>query len=76
MKQGRARMRWVVAFFLALISIPVAQVAADAWNGRGGPHMSALPLRAGSGPDFARSNRHYRLYDPFAPWFSTKAKTG
>ncbi|HEY6256438.1 MAG TPA: hypothetical protein VIY51_11670 [Xanthobacteraceae bacterium] len=66
-------MRWVVAFFIALVSIPVAQVVADTWSGRAGPHISVVPSH---GTDFARSQRHYRLYDPFAPWFPTKAKTG
>ena len=33
-------MRWVIALFVALLSIPVAQVAADAWNERPGPQFS------------------------------------
>ena len=37
-------MRWIVAFFLALLSIPLAQVAADAWDGRPGPHMGLSPV--------------------------------
>jgi hypothetical protein len=71
-------MRWVVALFLALLSIPVAQVAADAWNGRPGPRLSVLPPHAvGSGPDFAATrHRHYRMYDPFAPWVPSREKTG
>jgi len=69
-------MRLVFAFFLALVSIPVAQVAADAWHGRPGPHVSGVS-RPGSGPDFAKTRAiHYRLYDPLAPWFPTHAKTG
>ena len=67
-------MRWVIALFLALLSIPVVQVAADAWNGRPGPHLSLAP-HAGGGPDLAAS-RHYRLHDPLAPWFPGRAKTG
>jgi hypothetical protein len=67
-------MRWVVAFFLALVSVPVAQVAADAWHGRPGPHVSGV-RSPGSGPDFAKS-KHYRLYDSLAPWFPARAKTG
>jgi hypothetical protein len=71
---GRTRMRWVVAFFLALVLIPFAQVAADAWHGRAGPHV--LMLRAHSASADLAKTRHHRLYDPFAPWFPTKAKTG
>lgn len=70
-------MRWVVAFFLALASVPIAQVAADAWHGRPGPHVAGVPLRPGSGPDFAKTRApHHRLYDPLAPWFPSRAKTG
>jgi hypothetical protein len=75
-------MRWVIALFLALLSIPVAQVAADAWNGRPGPHFSGIApydgsAHAGSGPDIAVTHhRHYRLYDPFVPWIPSRAKTG
>lgn len=69
-------MRWVVAFFLALVSIPVAQVTADAWEGRPGPHVSVVVFsHSVSGIDLAKT-RHYRLYDPFAPWFPSRAKTG
>jgi hypothetical protein len=70
-------MRWVIALFIALLSIPVAQVAADAWIGRPGPQWSARSFHPGSGPDFAVSrHRHYQLYDPFAPWHPSRAKTG
>ncbi len=70
-------MRWVVAFFLALLSIPVAQVAADAWEGRPGPHMGLSPVVLShpiSVLDLAKSRHRTRPYDPLAPWF--KAKTG
>jgi hypothetical protein len=71
-------MKWVFALFLALLSIPVAQVAADAWNGRPGPRLSVTAPRAvESGTDFAATrHRHYRLYDPFSPWLPSRAKTG
>jgi hypothetical protein len=71
-------MRWVIAFFLALLSIPVAQVAADAWNGRPGPHFSGMASpRAGAGPDLATTRHwHFRLYDPIAPRIPSRAKTG
>jgi hypothetical protein len=70
-------MRWVIALFLALLAIPVAQVAADAWNDRPGPHFSVMAPHAGSGPDLAATRyRHLRLYDPFAPWLPGRAKTG
>jgi hypothetical protein len=69
-------MRWVIALFLALLAIPVAQVAADAWNGRPGPHLITR-AHAGNGPDLAAARRrHLRLYDPFAPWLPGRAKTG
>lgn len=69
-------MRWVVAFFLALLSIPVAQVAADAWEGRPGPQMglSTVALSHPAGAlNLAKSHHHIRPYDPFAPWFKAKA---
>jgi hypothetical protein len=71
-------MRWVLALFLALLSIPVAQVAADAWNGRPGPRLSVMqPPAAADGSHFAVTrHRHYRLYDPLAPWLPIRAKTG
>ena len=70
-------MRWVVAFFVALLSIPVAQVAADAWIGRPGPQLSIMSPHPGSGPDLAVTrHRYFRLYDPFAPWLPIRAKTG
>jgi hypothetical protein len=71
-------MRWVIALFVALLSIPIAQVAADAWNDRPGPQFSARH-RAGSGPDLAITRHHHlRLYDPIAPWLAVpdRAKTG
>ena len=70
-------MRWVIALFLALLSIPLAQVAADAWNGRPGPRVSVMSAHAvGSGPDLAATrHRHYRPYDPFASWLPGRAKT-
>jgi hypothetical protein len=71
-------MRWVIALFLALLSIPVAQVAADAWNGRPGPRFSAMALpHAAAGPDLAATrHRHFWLYDPIAPRIPSRAKTG
>jgi hypothetical protein len=70
-------MRWVIALFIALLSIPVVQVAADSRNGRSGPHLSVLAPHAGSGPDLAATrHHHYRLHDPLAPWFPGWAKTG
>jgi hypothetical protein len=71
-------MKWVIALFVALLSIPVAQVAADAWNDRPGPQFSIHP-HAGSGSDLAITRRHnLRLYDPIAPWLAVpyRAKTG
>ena len=70
-------MRWVIALFVALLSIPVAQVAADAWNGRPGPHVSGKAHPPGSGPEIAVTrHHHYRLYDPLAPWIPSHPKTG
>jgi hypothetical protein len=76
-RPGRTRMRWVIALFVALLSIPVAQVAADAWNGRPGPHVSGTAHPPGSGPEIAVTrHQHYRLYDPLAPWIPSHPKTG
>jgi len=70
-------MRWVIALFLALLSIPIAQVAADAWSGRPGPRLSVVSPHAGSGPELAVTrHRYYRLYDPIAPSLPGRAKTG
>ena len=76
-------MRWVVAFFFVLVSIPVAQVAADAWKGQPGPHVWGVSSRIGNGrdhirngPDLAKTHHRNWPYDPFAPWFPTRAKTG
>jgi hypothetical protein len=68
-------MRWVFALFFALVTIPVAQVAADAWNGRPGPH-SIMWRHPGGGPDLAATRHHYRLYDPFGSWLPIRARTG
>jgi hypothetical protein len=81
---GRIGMKWVIALFIALFSIPVAQVAADAWNGRPGPRLSVTQSQTrfqmqshGAGNDFAVTRHHLnRLYDPFSPWLPTRAKTG
>jgi hypothetical protein len=36
-----------------------------------------LSSHAGRGPDLAVTrHRHYRLYDPIAPWLPSRAKTG
>jgi hypothetical protein len=67
-------MKWVIALFVALFAIPVVQVAADAWNGRPGPHISIS--RPHSGPDLAVTKHHHRLYDPLAPWVPSRPKTG
>jgi hypothetical protein len=70
-------MRWVIALFVALLSIPVAQVAADAWNGRPGPQLTGMrPQPQQSGPDLAVTRHHHnRLYDPLSPWLPVRAKT-
>ena len=69
-------MRWVIALFVALLSIPVIQVAADAWNGRPGPHLSVMLPHVGGDADLAATrHRYYRLYDPLT-WFPGRAKTG
>jgi hypothetical protein len=70
-------MRWVIVLFLALLAIPIAQVAADVWTGRPGPQLIILPAHAGNGPDLAAArHRHFRLYDPLAPLLPGRAKTG
>ena len=69
-------MRWVIALFLALLSIPMAQVAADAWNDRPGPQLTVRTTQGAGGLAVSR-HRHIRLYDPLAPWLpvSNRAKT-
>jgi hypothetical protein len=75
-KTGRIQMSWVIALFLALFSIPIVQVAADAWNDRPGPQFSLLSAHAGSDSHLAVTrHRHYRLYDPIAPSLPSHAKT-
>jgi hypothetical protein len=69
-------MRWMIAPFVALVAIPVAQVAADVWNGRPGPQLSVPRHHAGSGPDLAATRHHYRLYDPLGLWLPGRARTG
>jgi hypothetical protein len=71
-------MKWVIALFIALFSIPVVQVAADAWTGRPGPRLSVTQSHAaGRGPAYAVTRHHLNhLYDPFSPWLPTRAKTG
>jgi hypothetical protein len=69
-------MKWVIALFVALVTIPVAQVAADAWNGRPGPQLSVMRHHAGGGRDLAATPHHYRLYDPFDSWRLGRARTG
>jgi hypothetical protein len=72
------RMKWVVALFVALFSIPVAQVAADAWTGKPGPRLSVTQShQTRHGPDFAVT-RHglFRLYEPLSPWLPPRARTG
>ena len=76
-------MRWVLVLFLVLLSIPVAQVTADAWYGRRGPEFLVVPAPSDgeAGARAARSSfapvRHsrFRLYDPLAPLFPPHAKT-
>ena len=71
------RMRWVIALFVALLMIPAAQVAADAWNGRPGPHLSVMLFHALNRPGLAVTrNHHYRVYDALAPWLPARARTG
>jgi hypothetical protein len=76
-------MRWVLVLFLVLLSIPVAQVAADAWYGRPGPELLGAPLSSDGEVDArtARTSfapvRHsrFRLYDPLTPLFPPHART-
>ncbi len=70
-------MRWVIALFVALLSIPVAQVAADAWNGQPGPKVAGTARPAGSGAELAVTrHQHYRIYDPLATRIPSHPKTG
>ena len=76
-------MRWVVALFVALLSIPVVQVAADAWYGRPGPELLVAHAYAAAEedapraahPSFGATRRsHYRIYESFAPLFPPHTK--
>jgi hypothetical protein len=78
-------MRWVVVLFLVLLSIPVAQVAADAWYGRPGPELLMVPANGAAAEEDASRGAHsnfaparhsrYRLYESFAPLFPPHTKT-
>jgi hypothetical protein len=36
-------MRIVIGFFIALLAIPITQVAVDRWSDRAGPHLLGEP---------------------------------
>jgi hypothetical protein len=68
-------MRMVIAFFIALVAIPIAQVAIDRWSDRTGPHLlgesrSGLTMEAG---------KHHRARDLeffTVPKLERRPKTG
>ena len=66
-------MRMVIAFFIALLAIPIAQVAVDLWSDRTGPqlfgeHAGALTIAAG---------KHHRDLEFFTvPRIERHPKTG
>jgi hypothetical protein len=49
----------VIALFVALVAIPIAQVAFDRWSGRVGPHMLGEP----AGGLAVAAGKHHRVRD-------------
>jgi hypothetical protein len=69
-------MRMVVAFFIALLAIPIAQVAFDQWEHRAGPRLlgeSRLPVAVAAG-------KHHKVRDleffMMLPRLERRPKTG
>jgi hypothetical protein len=52
-------MRMLIALFIALLAIPMAQVTFDRWNGRVGPHVLGGPA-AGLA---VIAGKHHRIRD-------------
>ena len=66
-------MRMVIAFFIALLAIPIAQVAVDLWGDRAGPHLLGEPR---SGPTMAAGKHHRDLEFFTVPRIERHPKTG
>jgi hypothetical protein len=67
-------MRLVIAFFIALLVIPIAQVGVDRWIERPGPQLLGS---SGSGLVIA-GGKHHRSKDLeyfMAPWSERRPKT-
>jgi hypothetical protein len=66
-------MRMLIVFFIALLAIPIAQVAIDLWSDRTGPHLLGEPR---SGVTMA-SGKHHRDLEFFTvPRIERRPKTG
>ena len=66
-------MRMVILFFIALLAIPIAQVAVDLWSDRSGPHLLGGPK---SGLTMAAGKRHRDLEFFTVPKIERHPKTG
>jgi hypothetical protein len=63
----------VIAFFIALLAIPIAQVAVDLWSDRNGPHLLGEPA---SGLTMAGGKHHRDLEFFTVPKIERRPKTG
>jgi len=68
-------MRMVVAFFITLLAIPIAQMAFDRWNDRPGPQVLGEPRS----PLAVMAGKHHRVRDLeffVIPKLASRPKTG
>ena len=66
-------MRFVIVFFIALLAIPIAQVAVDLWTAHAGPHVLGAPE---SGVTMAAGKHHRDLEFFTVPKIERRPKTG
>jgi hypothetical protein len=65
----------VIGFFIALLAIPIAQVAVDLWGDRGGPHLLGEP-KSGLTMEAGKHHRARDLEFFTVPKFERRPKTG
>jgi hypothetical protein len=63
----------VIVFFIALLAIPITQVAIDLWSVRNGPHFLGEPR---SGLTMAAGKHHWDLEFFTVPKIERHPKTG
>jgi hypothetical protein len=68
-------MRLVIALFVALLAIPIAQVSFDRWNGRVGPRVLGAPA-AGLAVMVGKHHRVRELEFLTLPKLDWRRKTG